>query len=70
MLTLKKSKIDSEQNKYTEAVGVSIRGWPVCPERADVKWFPAGSRLIGLVRANVDKFVLPPAVVRKASWRE
>gem|GEM_PF-1774095 len=44
--------------------------WPVEQERAEIRWFPASSRLIGLVRANVDKFVLPPAVVRKACWRE
>ena len=44
--------------------------WPVMPPRQRVKWFPARQRLIGLVRGNRDAFVLPPAVVRKSSWRE
>ncbi len=44
--------------------------WPFEMKTDDVRWFPASNRLIGLVRANVDKFVLPPAVVRKAAWRE
>ena len=42
---------------------VRQKEWPVRLERTELRWFPAGSRLIGLVRANVDKFVLPPAVV-------
>lgn len=50
---------------------IAKRGrWPVELQRGEVRWFPASTRLIGLVRANVDKFVLPPAVVRKANWRE
>ena len=44
--------------------------WPVTFERPELKWFPASSRLIGLVRSNIDNFVLPPAVVRKAAWRD
>ena len=44
--------------------------WPVRHMRHRPVWFPARYRLIGLVRASVDSFVLPPAVVRKATWRE
>ncbi len=44
--------------------------WPVGPQRQRLEWFPAGQRLIGLVRGRADCFVLPPAVVRKANWRE
>ena len=44
--------------------------WPVAFQRPIIRWFPAGNRLIGLIRANVDSFVLPPAIVRKANWRE
>ncbi|MCF7958602.1 MAG: hypothetical protein K9M57_09165 [Phycisphaerae bacterium] len=44
--------------------------WPVSFQWSPVKWYPANSRLIGLVRNNVDNFVLPPAVVRKAAWRD
>ncbi len=44
--------------------------WPVDYQRPSVKWYPAGSRLIGLVRANIGNYVLPPAVVRKAHWRD
>ena len=60
----------SESVVLTEKKSVRQIDWPVRMERAQLRWFPASSRLIGLVRANVDKFVLPPAVVRKASWRE
>ena len=45
-------------------------GWPLSPERHRVRWFPARQRLIGLIRASTDSFVLPPAIVRKASWRD
>jgi len=45
-------------------------GWPVDHERQRVRWFPASHRLISLVRGNLDSYVLPPAVVRKASWRD
>ena len=45
--------------------------WPVGQERQRPKWFPAPQRLIGQVRQAVaGSAVLPPAVVRKASWRE
>ena len=44
--------------------------WPVQHMRHRPVWFPARYRLIGLVRASADSFVLPPAVVRKATWRE
>jgi len=48
----------------------NYKKWPMPMERVEVKWFPARNRLIGLVRANGDKYVLPPAVVRKAAWRD
>ena len=44
--------------------------WPVVHDRQRVPWFPASHRLISLVRGNRDSYVLPPAVVRKASWRD
>ena len=44
--------------------------WPVHPDRQRVNWYPAKQRLIGLVREHKDGFVLPPAVVRKATWQE
>ncbi len=46
------------------------RGWPIGLERGPRVWFPAQARMIGLIRANKDSYVLPPAVVRKAAWRE
>ena len=63
-----------EKNKYRNAGGSIFteqsKRWPVNYEQPNIKWFPASNRLIGLVRANLDKFVLPPAIVRKAAWRE
>ena len=53
--------------------GVSFRkagDWPIGLERGPRAWFPAQARMIGLIRANKDSYVLPPAVVRKAAWRE
>lgn len=44
--------------------------WPVTPERKPLNWYPARYCLIKMVQAKADSFVLPPAVVRKASWRE
>lgn len=44
--------------------------WPMGQSRARVQWFPAGQRLISLVRSSQGNYVLPPAVVRKASWRD
>ena len=58
------------------SVGGSKRGdsavvkWPVRQCRQRLAWFPARHRLIGLVRSSRDSFVLPPAVVRKATWRD
>gem|GEM_PF-1689585 len=49
---------------------VKTINWPVSQDRHRLRWFPARQRLIGLVRGSRDSFVLPPAVVRKASWRE
>ncbi|MBN1846498.1 MAG: hypothetical protein JW810_12485 [Sedimentisphaerales bacterium] len=62
----------------TDAVGaqdapdfwIQYSTWPVRQPRYRVKWYPARQRLIGLVRGNRDAYVLPPAVVRKASWRD
>ncbi len=44
--------------------------WPVSQDRQPIDWFPARYRLIGLVRMHEDGFVLPPAIIRKATWRE
>ena len=45
--------------------------WPVSQQRPHMRWYPTRQRLIGLVRcSSADSFVLPPAIVRKASWRE
>jgi hypothetical protein len=44
--------------------------WPVPHLRYQVPWLPPRTRLIGLVRNNPESFVLPPAVIRKANWRE
>lgn len=44
--------------------------WPLRCQREPVKWSPARYRLIDLVRSSSDAFVLPPAVIRKALWRE
>lgn len=71
MLTHKKDRTaEAERKKTGSRHGKQSHSWPVRWDRPEVRWFPASSRLIGLVRANVDKFVLPPAVVRKASWRD
>lgn len=48
----------------------NISFWPVSYHRVPLPWFPARHRLIGLVRSAKNSFVLPPAVVRKASWRD
>lgn len=48
----------------------SLETWPVAQDRCRIDWFPARQRLIAMVRNSSDSFVLPPAVVRKASWRE
>jgi len=44
--------------------------WPRWQVHNRLSWFPPHNRLIGLVRDNEGSFVLPPAVVRKAHWRE
>ena len=59
------------QNGKTEALSPSkAKGWPMGLERGPRVWFPAQARMLGLIRANKDSYVLPPAVVRKAAWRE
>jgi len=58
------------RNTQAGSFGEQSKRWPVSYEQPNIKWFPASNRLIGLVRANLDKFVLPPAIVRKAAWRE
>ena len=64
-------KIRTKRNSVVEAEeGEQATGWPVSQDRHRLAWFPAGQRLIGLVRGKGDCYVLPPAVVRKASWRE
>jgi hypothetical protein len=60
-------------NKSTQAEDTDHtkdRDWPVHQDRQPVNWFPARQRLIGLVRTHKDGFVLPPAIVRKATWQE
>jgi hypothetical protein len=44
--------------------------WPVAQCRKPLPWYPAPNRLITLVRTKSDSFVLPPALVKKASWRD
>jgi len=61
---------DREQSSQPEAKGQTHCDWPVRQDRQPVYWFPAKQRLIGLVRTHKDGFVLPPAVVRKATWQE
>ena len=66
----KKASTSRQSDVFDKKTSNPQINWPGSLERAEVKWFPASTRLIELVRANTDKFVLPPAVVRKASWRE
>ena len=70
MPTDKKIKADRFVGRFQKRRRIRGKDWPVGMVRTEVRWFPASSRLIWLVRANIDKFVLPPAVVRKAAWRE
>ena len=44
--------------------------WPVHHERHRVAWYPARHRLIGMVRTSPESHILPPAMIRKTSWRE
>jgi hypothetical protein len=46
------------------------RSWPVGQCRTPLAWYPAYNRLITLVRTKSDSFVLPPALVKKAAWRD
>jgi len=57
----RKRKSDSGLRKFN---------WPFQLERFEMPWYPANSRLIGQVRTNINNYVLPPAMVRKASWRD
>ncbi len=57
-------------SSLSSAGGDRSSDWPVDHDRQRVRWFPASHRLISLVRGNRDSYVLPPAVVRKASWRD
>ena len=64
-------KTPSKMERSVSSTGDSrSSGWPVDHDRQRVRWFPASHRLISLVRGNLDSYVLPPAVVRKASWRD
>jgi len=73
---MRRRLVTTSQATTVPTTGTPITGvgphttWPVRRERPVLRWFPAGHRLIGLVRASRDSFVLPPAVVRKAAWRE
>lgn len=64
------SKHLTQQNVLSHLSNAESGPWPVGQDRQRLEWFPAGQRLIGLVRGRADCFVLPPAVVRKANWRE
>ena len=48
----------------------AAESWPLGHDREPPAWLPAGNRLINLVRSHPDSYVLPPAVIRKANWRE
>jgi len=66
-----KHRTETLDYSYPNLVGRSTMSkWPVRQQRRRLRWFPAGQRLIGLVRASPDNFVLPPAIVRKAAWRD
>ena len=67
-IKMKKNQENTSLNSTGEKK--SLHKWPVNLQRERVKWFPARYRLISLVRTAKDSFVLPPAVVRKAAWRE
>ncbi len=66
--------IDTKQaqnkNENENETGSYNSKWPVSFQWSSIKWYPASTRLIGLVRTNGENFVLPPAVVRKAHWRD
>lgn len=66
----KATQMDQSPTSEPETKSESKTTWPVRPDRQRVNWFPAKQRLIGLVRAHEEGFVLPPAVVRKATWQE
>lgn len=67
----KAAPLNQETSKQVETEVESKPGhWPVRPVRQRLAWLPAKHRLIGLVRTHKDGFVLPPAVVRKATWRD
>ncbi len=44
--------------------------WPVQQKRPGWCWFPASHRMMAMLHMRMDSTVLPPAIVRKASWRE
>ena len=60
----------SEITESTEIIEKPTTNWPVSHLRNRVQWLPPRNRLISLVRNNPESFVLPPAVIRKANWRE
>ena len=59
-----------EKSVRVNATAAGKTGWPLVPQRQRPQWFPTRQRLIGLVRSSRDSFVLPPAIVRKAAWRD
>ena len=66
-------KRKKQRNGALQTVGKGrdfFQSWPGPSVRCRPRWFPAGNRLIGLVRSNKGSFVLPPAMVRKAAWRD
>jgi len=44
--------------------------WPIGPCRQRVPWYPGRQRLTSLLRNSTDNSILPPALVRKAAWRD
>ncbi len=70
-------KMNSSQTRQTDrqikdknASNDFLKPWPVDFDRRFIRWFPAETRLLGRAKANIDSFVLPPSVVRKAAWRD
>ncbi|MCH9021219.1 MAG: hypothetical protein IID32_00445 [Planctomycetes bacterium] len=62
------SKVKSPPPEKSDALPSAT--WPVRHERHRVLWYPARHRLIGLVRTSPDSHILPPAMIRKTTWRE
>jgi hypothetical protein len=66
----KKNKTCNPKGLYVQEKCAQRKTWPVQQKRPAWRWFPAQNRLIAMVHTRMENTVLPPAVVRKASWRE